>query len=620
MKQKKFMDISRIKEDTELTESNTNGFEVGDHIVIQEKIDGSNAAIAYDSDTGKLVAFSRKQELNELNTLNGFYNWVQTLNSDEFKEYPNYVFFGEWLCLSGDTVIRKTSGGKNSTYMTLREMYNFLNAPTPDKYHYNKKNGHLCILYGIKEGNVKEKDLISHYKQFNNVEDKYVLRVIKTCLNKKYIIFENDEYNLTEFGIHHMEDIKVKNNWWHRNGMPSIFSLYQDEDVVKANKIKNIVYTGNKEVYEVTTRKGLKIKSTLNHPFLTSNGFVQLKDLKEKDCVAITFMNNTRYGRSYGNGTKKIQERQNKYKEKIGSCEKCGLDSCLELHHKDRNHKNNVESNWEILCSSCHRKEHSKDNFFKGFIYDYEFDYIASIEYVGVEDCYDIEMEGDENNANFVANGFIVHNCKHKVKYIQDAYKKFYFYDVYDKENQKYLLQSEVKRLSDELGFIYVNTFYNGRFISWEHCKLFMNKSNIAIDKPEGIVCKNQTKINNPNSRKPFVLKIVNKDFAETMKKKEKVLDPEVEAAKLKAKEIVDQIVTRNRVEKMIYKLRDEGALPKKLNPEDMGMIARILPKEIYEDCIKEENEMVIAAGEYFGKMCSSTTMLHARNIILGEM
>lgn len=188
-----------------------------------------------------------------------------------------------------------------------------------------------------------------------------------------------------------------------------------------------------------------------------------------------------------------------------------------------------------------------------------------------MEDCYDIEMEGDENNANFVANGFIVHNCKHKVKYIQDAYKKFYFYDVYDKENQKYLLQSEVKRLSDELGFIYVNTFYNGRFISWEHCKLFMNKSNIAIDKPEGIVCKNQTKINNPNSRKPFVLKIVNKDFAETMKKKEKVLDPEVEAAKLKAKEIVDQIVTRNRVEKMIYKLRDEGGIAKKIKSRRYG-------------------------------------------------
>lgn len=208
---------------------------------------------------------------------------------------------------------------------------------------------------------------------------------------------------------------------------------------------------------------------------------------------------------------------------------------------------------------------------------------------------------------------------RHKVKYIQDAYRKFYFYDVYDKKNQKYLLQSEVRRLAYKLGLIYVQTFYDGKFISWEHCKLFMNKSNIAIDKPEGVVCKNQTKINNPYSRTPFVLKIVNKDFAETMKKKEKILDSEVEAEKLKAKDIVDQIVTRNRVEKMIYKLRDEGYLPVKLNPEDMGMVARILPKKIYEDCIKEEKEMVIVTGEYFGKMCSSTTMLHARNIILGE-
>ena len=39
MEQKKFMDISRIKEDTELTVANTNGFEVGDHVVIQIKFD-----------------------------------------------------------------------------------------------------------------------------------------------------------------------------------------------------------------------------------------------------------------------------------------------------------------------------------------------------------------------------------------------------------------------------------------------------------------------------------------------------------------------------------------------------------------------------------------------------
>ena len=34
MEQKKFMDISRIKEETELTVANTNGFEVGDEVVM----------------------------------------------------------------------------------------------------------------------------------------------------------------------------------------------------------------------------------------------------------------------------------------------------------------------------------------------------------------------------------------------------------------------------------------------------------------------------------------------------------------------------------------------------------------------------------------------------------
>lgn len=36
MEQKKFMDISRIKEDTELTVANTGGFHVGDYIAILE--------------------------------------------------------------------------------------------------------------------------------------------------------------------------------------------------------------------------------------------------------------------------------------------------------------------------------------------------------------------------------------------------------------------------------------------------------------------------------------------------------------------------------------------------------------------------------------------------------
>lgn len=306
MKQKKFMDISRIKEDTELTVANTGGFHVGDHIVIQEKVDGSNASIAYDKDNNKLAAFSRKNELSfGSSSLNGFWDWVQTLNVEAFAKYPDYVFFGEWL-------------------------------------------------------------------------------------------------------------------------------------------------------------------------------------------------------------------------------------------------------------------------------------------------------------------------TKHTITYKPEAYKKFYFYDVYDKCTECYLPQATVKRLADELGLRYVQTFYDGQFISWEHVMSFMEKSDIAVDVPEGVVCKNQSMLNFPDSRIPFVLKIVNSKFREVQHDRhiKKELDPMKVEEKAKASEIVNQIVTENRVRKELLKMIDEGVLPEKIEPTDMRIVAQNLPKRIYEDCVKEEFESVQAAGEFFGKMCSSTAMNLAKQII----
>ena len=306
MEQKKFMDISRIKEDTELTVANTNGFEIGDHIVIQIKFDGANASFRYDNETGKLNAFSRKQPLTYNNTLSGFWNYVESLDAEKFKDYPNYVFFGEWA-------------------------------------------------------------------------------------------------------------------------------------------------------------------------------------------------------------------------------------------------------------------------------------------------------------------------VKNKIIYKPEFRKIWLMYDVYDVENQSYLPQTDVKALAEKFGFNYIYTLYDGEFISWEHCRSFMNEVVYSETIEEGIVVKNQSKLNDPNSRTPFVLKIVNDKFAEVMKTRVKEIDPEVEAEKAKASEIVESIVTRSRVEKEIYKMRDEGILPEKIETQDMKIVAQNLPKRIYEDCVKEEEESVMAVGEYFGKMCGSTVMKHAKSIILGD-
>lgn len=90
---KKYLDIERCKQKYAET------FNVGEDIVIQEKIDGSNASIRYDEESGTLRAFSRRLELNADNTLNGFWDYVQTLNLDTFKEIlgSRYIVFGEWM-------------------------------------------------------------------------------------------------------------------------------------------------------------------------------------------------------------------------------------------------------------------------------------------------------------------------------------------------------------------------------------------------------------------------------------------------------------------------------------------------------------------------------------------
>lgn len=98
MKQKYFVDIERVKIPTDdIAKSNIDGFEKGDLIIIQEKVDGSNSSFRYDNETDSLIAFSRKRQLNQNNTLNGFYNFVLSLDTSKIKSYPNYVFFGEWL-------------------------------------------------------------------------------------------------------------------------------------------------------------------------------------------------------------------------------------------------------------------------------------------------------------------------------------------------------------------------------------------------------------------------------------------------------------------------------------------------------------------------------------------
>lgn len=205
---------------------------------------------------------------------------------------------------------------------------------------------------------------------------------------------------------------------------------------------------------------------------------------------------------------------------------------------------------------------------------------------------------------------------KNKILYNADNYKKWYVYDIFDMATEKWLPQDIVKKFCDDYGFIYIHVLYEGPFISWDHCRSFMNSPAYG-DRQEGVVVKNQTKLNDPNTRQPFYLKIVNEDFKET--KAPKVIDPEQEAKKAYAYSLTESIVTKNRIEKMIYKLRDEQLIPDVLTPGDMSKLAKVLPKRIYEDCVKEEPETIARVndtGINFSKVCGTLTMKIARDII----
>lgn len=209
--------------------------------------------------------------------------------------------------------------------------------------------------------------------------------------------------------------------------------------------------------------------------------------------------------------------------------------------------------------------------------------------------------------------------AKNAIVYDELHTGKWYVYDIYDTNEEKYLTQNQVMKFVIDHGLTYVHTYYSGPFISWEHVMSFVGKPAYGPVN-EGVVVKNQTRLNDPDNRLPFVVKIVGEEFHEIKKSNhiKKSVDPQKMQERKEAMEIVGSIVTRRRVEKELYKMRDEGIIPSEWGERDMQIIARTLPSRIYADCVKEEKETVDSAGQYFGKFCSSESMKHARNIVLG--
>ena len=90
-------------------------------------------------------------------------------------------------------------------------------------------------------------------------------------------------------------------------------------------------------------------------------------------------------------------------------CEFCGAKKFVEIHHINKNPWDTRKANVKFLCSKCHKLWHKPGAI--GVFYDR----VVDVQYCGVEDVYDMSMDG--NLHNFVANGIVVHNCQESQRY-----------------------------------------------------------------------------------------------------------------------------------------------------------------------------------------------------------
>jgi len=301
-------------------------------------------------------------------------------------------------------------------------------------------------------------------------------------------------------------------------------SIDEKYKILIPGKIKNIIYTGKQELYEVKTRCGRTIKSSLNELFFTEDGWKTLSELSVSDYIYANGISSdinkewlkemylkkniprkklakimkigdstlgkiirkfnlqkpkSQYPNRHSNGggkngmfTKeglerlkpsKIGDKNPSWKGekasknagnlrawrkyKVNICDTCGSKENLERHHIDKNTLNNDKDNILILCETCHRGHHVGQGIKTVFRTP-----ITSIKYIGVDDTYDIEMEGP--NFNFSANGLIVHNSQKSQRYVSENNFKFFIPKTIKESDLKmkyYIIMDQIELLYNEM-------------------------------------------------------------------------------------------------------------------------------------------------------------------------
>lgn len=314
-------------------------------------------------------------------------------------------------CLSGDTVVYGDMTNRSVKKRTIEEIYNM------DRQY-------LKSLY-VRSANLKTKELINN--RINNIykTGKKEVYLVKTKLG--YEIKSTLEHRFyTDNGWKKLKDIKV-GDLVYTNGEPA----YKNKEWLKQKynienldqgEIGALCGVTNHTIRKWVRKFGLqKSNSEWNigrephNKGKTKENYAPLRETSKKmkgrctNFVGYGSDNHAWKGKDVSISGAYARVLRNV--DKKGICSICGKKGETEIHHIDKNPRNNNKDNLIELCIKCHNAEHNG-----AVVKVIRLDKIKSIEFAGIEETYDIEMQAPHHN--FVANGFIVHNSQESSRYI----------------------------------------------------------------------------------------------------------------------------------------------------------------------------------------------------------
>lgn len=244
-----------------------------------------------------------------------------------------------------------------------------------------------------------------------------------------------------------------------------------EENRVFRNQIADVVKSGVKECFKLTTSLGFSIEATKDHKFFTGTSYIPLSELSIGSDVFVH--TNTPFKKNLKSLRKRYSETTIKwyykgkarningsyyFREKIhrliyeAHMNGITLDDYVDLlntwaslpeewntipegyhiHHIDENTHNNSIDNLQMISSSQHSVLHSTErhNNLRFMVVP---DVVVNIQYVGMKETYDIKCFFPYNN--FIAEGIVVHNsgkstiCGHTVAECQAKGGKVLYID-----------------------------------------------------------------------------------------------------------------------------------------------------------------------------------------------